>query len=94
MQQRFRRLTRFLTAALFGEITFKDGRVQQHNFNDYRLLRINEAPAIEVYLVQSDAAPGGIGEPGTSAVAPAVTNAIFAATGRRIRKLPVKLTPA
>ncbi len=83
-----------LTAALFGEITFKDGRVQQQNFNDYRLLRINEAPAIKVYLVQSDAAPGGIGEPGTSALAPAVTNAIFAATGRRIRKLPVKPTPA
>ncbi len=79
-----------ITAALFGEITFKDGRVEQHNFNDYRVLRINEAPVIEVHLVPSAAAPGGIGEPGTSAVFPAITNAIFAATGKRIRKLPVK----
>jgi isoquinoline 1-oxidoreductase subunit beta len=81
-----------LTAALFGEITLKGGRVEQHNFNDYRMLRINEAPEIEVYLVNSDAAPGGIGEAGTAALAPALTNAIFTATGRRIRKLPVKLT--
>ena len=78
-----------LTAALFSEITFKNGRVEQSNFNDYRIMRINEAPAIEVYLVASAEAPGGIGEPGTSAVAPALTNAIFAATGKRIRKLPV-----
>ncbi len=79
-----------ITAALWGEITIKDGRVQQHNFNDYRMLRINEAPEIEVHLVQSTEAPGGIGEPGTSVVMPAVANAIFAATGKRIRKLPVK----
>jgi isoquinoline 1-oxidoreductase beta subunit len=78
-----------ITAALFGEITIKDGRVEQNNFNDYRMLRIDEAPVVEVYLVKSDEAPGGIGEPGTSAIAPAVTNAIFAATGKRIRKLPV-----
>jgi isoquinoline 1-oxidoreductase beta subunit len=78
-----------LTAALFSEITLKNGRVEQSNFNDYRIMRINEAPAIEVYLVESAEAPGGIGEPGTSAVAPALTNAIFAATGKRIRKLPV-----
>lgn len=78
-----------LSAALFSEITFKNGRVEQSNFNDYRIMRINEAPAIEVYLVASAEAPGGIGEPGTSAVAPALTNAIFAATGKRIRKLPV-----
>jgi isoquinoline 1-oxidoreductase subunit beta len=78
-----------LTAALFGEITIKDGRVEQHNFNDYRMLRINEAPVIEVHLVKSGEAPGGIGEAGTSAIAPALTNAIFAATGRRIRNLPV-----
>jgi isoquinoline 1-oxidoreductase beta subunit len=78
-----------LTAALFSEITLKDGRVEQSNFNDYRMLRINEAPAVEVYLVNSAEAPGGIGEPGTSALAPALTNAIFAATGKRIRKLPV-----
>ena len=78
-----------LTAALFNEITLKDGRVEQSNFDDYRMLRINEAPAVEVYVVKSAEAPGGIGEPGTSALAPALTNAIFAATGKRIRKLPV-----
>ncbi len=79
-----------ITAALFGEITIKDGRVEQNNFHDYRILGINEAPVVEVYLVKSTEAPGGIGEPGTVAIAPAVTNAIFAATGKRIRKLPVK----
>src|SRR6266571_1099851 len=78
-----------ITAALFGEITIKNGRVEQHNFNDYRMLRINEAPVIDVHPVKSTEPPGGIGEPGTSAVMPAVTNAIFAATGKRIRKLPV-----
>ena len=78
-----------ITAALFGEITIKDGRVEQANFDDYRMLRINEAPLIDVHLVKSTEAPGGVGEPGTSAVMPAVTNAIFAATGKRIRKLPI-----
>lgn len=78
-----------LTAALYGEITLKDGRVEQSNFHDYQMLRINEAPAVEVYLVKSAEAPGGIGEPGTAALAPALMNAIFAATGTRIRKLPV-----
>jgi isoquinoline 1-oxidoreductase beta subunit len=81
-----------LTAALWGEITIKDGRVEQHNFSDYRMLRMHESPAIEVHLVESREAPGGIGEAGTSAIAPAVTNAIFAATGTRVRKLPVKLS--
>ena len=79
-----------LTAAQFGEITLKNGRVEQSNFNDYRALRISEAPMIEVHLVISAEAPGGIGEPGTVGIAPAVANAIFAATGKRIRKLPVK----
>ena len=78
-----------ITAALFGEITIKNGRVEQGNFDDYRMLRINEAPLIEVHLVKSTEAPGGVGEPGTSAVIPAVANAIFAATGERVRKLPI-----
>jgi isoquinoline 1-oxidoreductase subunit beta len=79
-----------LSAALFGEITIKDGRVEQTNFGDYRVLRINEAPRIDVALVKSTEAPGGIGEPGTSCVMPALTNAVFAATGTRLRKLPVR----
>ena len=78
-----------LSAALYGEITIKDGRVEQTNFGDYRVLRIHEAPQIDVTLVKSLERPGGIGEPGTSCVMPALTNAIFAATGKRIRKLPV-----
>jgi len=78
-----------LSAALYGEITLKEGRVEQTNFGDYRVLRINEVPEIHVTLVKSLEAPGGIGEPGTSCVMPALTNAIFAATGKRIRKLPV-----
>ena len=78
-----------LSAALFGEITIKDGRVEQTNFGDYRVLRISEVPQIEVFLVKNLEAPGGIGEPGTSCVMPALTNAIYAASGKRIRKLPV-----
>jgi isoquinoline 1-oxidoreductase beta subunit len=78
-----------ITAALYGEITFKDGRVQQTNFDTYQMLRMNEAPAIEVHIVQNSEPPGGIGEPGTSAIAPAIINAIFAATGKRFRTLPI-----
>jgi isoquinoline 1-oxidoreductase beta subunit len=78
-----------ITAALYGNITIENGRVQQANFDTYRPLRINEAPVIDVHLVSSTQAPGGIGEPGTAAIAPAVANAIFAATGKRLRKLPV-----
>jgi isoquinoline 1-oxidoreductase beta subunit len=78
-----------ITAALHGEITLKEGRVQQSNFDSYQMLRIDEAPAIEVHIVENFEAPGGIGEPGTSAIVPAVSNAIFAATGKRLRKLPV-----
>ncbi len=78
-----------LTAALYGEITIAKGRVQQSNFNNYRMMRIDEAPKIEVYIVPSGEVPGGIGEPGTSIAAPALANAIFAATGVRLRSLPV-----
>jgi isoquinoline 1-oxidoreductase beta subunit len=78
-----------ITAALWGEITLKDGRVEQSNFTDYKMLRINEAPIIEVEVVKSSADPGGIGEPGTTSLAPAVLNAIYAATGVRLRKLPI-----
>jgi isoquinoline 1-oxidoreductase beta subunit len=79
-----------ITAALYGEITLKDGKVEQANFDSYQVLRIDEAPtAIDVHLVQNTEAPGGIGEPGTSAIVPAVANAIFAATGKRLRKMPI-----
>jgi isoquinoline 1-oxidoreductase subunit beta len=81
-----------ITAALYGEITLKDGRVQQTNFDTYQMLRMNEAPAIEVHIVQNSEPPGGMGEPGTSAIVPAVTNAIFAATGKRLRSLPIDTT--
>ncbi len=81
-----------LTAALYGKISLKDGRVEQTNFDTYQILRINEAPAIEIHIVQNSEPPGGMGEAGTSAVAPAVTNAIFAATGKRLRKLPIDTT--
>ncbi len=78
-----------ITAALYGEITLAKGRVLQSNFDTYQMLRIDEAPTIEVYIIDSDAESGGIGEPGTSAIAPAVVNAIFAATGKRLRRLPI-----
>jgi len=78
-----------VSATLHGAITLKDGRVEQSNFHDYRVVRMNEAPVIEIHIVKSGQAPGGMGEPGTSALAPAVTNAIYAATGKRLRKLPV-----
>jgi isoquinoline 1-oxidoreductase beta subunit len=78
-----------ITAALHGKITLKNGRVEQSNFDTYQILRINEAPAIEVHIVQSPQPPGGMGEAGTSAIVPAVANAIFAATGKRLRRLPV-----
>jgi isoquinoline 1-oxidoreductase beta subunit len=77
------------TAALYGEITLKNGRVEQTNFDTYQMLRMNEAPAIEVHIVKSAEPPGGMGETGTSAIVPAVANAIFAATGKRLRKMPV-----
>ena len=78
-----------LTAALYGEITLQGGRVQQSNFTDYPMLHIEEMPVVEVHVVPSDDKQGGIGEPSVGPVAPAVCNAIFAATGKRIRKLPI-----
>ncbi|MGA7868720.1 MAG: molybdopterin cofactor-binding domain-containing protein, partial [Stellaceae bacterium] len=81
-----------ITAALYGEITLKDGRVEQTNFDTYQILRMNEAPAIAVHIVQSFEPPGGMGETGTSAIIPAVANAVFAATGKRLRKLPIDTT--
>jgi isoquinoline 1-oxidoreductase beta subunit len=79
-----------LTAGLFGAITVKDGRVEQSNFHDYRILRMSEAPKIEVEIVKSGEAPGGIGEPGTAGVGAALTNAVFAATGVRVREMPLR----
>ena len=78
-----------LSAALFSEITLREGAIEQSNFHDYRMLRINEAPPVEVHTVKSGEAPGGIGEVGTAIAAPALANAIFAATGVRLRALPV-----
>jgi isoquinoline 1-oxidoreductase beta subunit len=78
-----------LGAALRGEITIDRGRVQQSNFHDYPMLRINEMPAVEVHIVPSTEPPGGVGEPGVPPVAPAVVNVIFAATGRHLRSLPI-----
>jgi len=78
-----------LTAALHGAITLKDGRVEQGNFDTYLPMRIDEVPVIETHLVKSAEAPGGIGEAPTAIVSPAVTNAIFAATGKRVRTLPI-----
>jgi isoquinoline 1-oxidoreductase subunit beta len=78
-----------LSAAMYGEITLRDGRVAQSNFHDYRPLRMDESPVVETHLVKSAEPPGGIGETATAAIAPAVTNAIFAATRHRIRTLPI-----
>jgi isoquinoline 1-oxidoreductase subunit beta len=78
-----------ITAALYGEVTLKNGRIEQTNFDSYQMLRMNEAPAIDVYIAQNFQPPGGMGECGTSAIVPAVANAIFAATGKRLRKMPV-----
>jgi CO/xanthine dehydrogenase Mo-binding subunit len=81
-----------LSAALKSEITLESGRVQQANFNDYQVLRINEAPQIEVHIVSSTERPTGVGEPPVPPLAPAVTNAVFAATGKRVRKLPIRMS--
>jgi len=78
-----------LSAALYGKITIKDGRVEQSNFHDYPVVRMNETPQVEVHIVPSGEKPSGVGEPGTPPVAPAVCNALFALTGKRIRSLPI-----
>ena len=79
-----------LGAALHGEITIEKGRTKQSNFNDFRLLRMSEMPAVDVYFVPSEGEPGGVGEPGVPPIAPAVCNALFKLTGIRVRKLPIK----
>ena len=78
-----------LTAALYGEITIRNGRAVQSNFHDYQLLRIDEMPQVDVHIIDSNEDPGGAGEPALPPVPPAVTNALFALTGTRIRRLPI-----
>jgi isoquinoline 1-oxidoreductase subunit beta len=78
-----------LTAALWGNVTLRGGRVQQRNFNDHRVLRINELPILDVHVIKSDVRPGGVGEAAVPPVAPSICNAIFAATGKRLRTLPI-----
>ncbi len=83
-----------LTAALHGEITLDKGRVQQNNFYDYEMVRMPAAPTVDVHIVPSTEPPGGVGEPGVPPIAPAVANALFALTGERLRRLPLRpLTP-
>src|SRR6185312_788389 len=77
------------TASLYGEITLKNGRVEQTNFDNYQMMRMNETPVIEVYMVKSSEPPGGMGETGTSAIVPAIANAVYAATGKRLHKMPI-----
>ena len=79
-----------LTAALKAEITIENGRIEQSNFHDYPILQMNEMPVVEVHIVDSDEDPTGIGEMGVPPIAPAVANAVFAATGKRIRKVPIR----
>jgi isoquinoline 1-oxidoreductase subunit beta len=79
-----------LTQTLKGEITIDKGRVQQANFDTYDMLRMNEMPKVDVHIVPSDETPTGMGEPAVPPVAPAICNAIFAATGKRIRHLPIR----
>jgi isoquinoline 1-oxidoreductase/isoquinoline 1-oxidoreductase beta subunit len=81
-----------LTAALYGEITIKEGAVVESNFDDYPMLRINETPTIRVEIITSQQPPTGVGEPGLPPIAPAVANAVFAATGQRLRSLPLRIT--
>jgi isoquinoline 1-oxidoreductase beta subunit len=82
------------SAALFQELTFENGRLQQTNFNTFPVMRMNECPVIETYIVESKEKSGGIGEPGVPCAAPAIANALFAATGKRVRRLPIRLSEA
>jgi isoquinoline 1-oxidoreductase beta subunit len=80
-----------LTAALYGQISIEQGRVKESNFHDYEMLRLSESPDIEVVLLESDGAPvGGLGEPATPPISAAVSNALYALTGQRVRELPLK----
>ena len=79
-----------LTAALHGNIELQGGRVNASNFHDYPILRMNEAPSVEVIIVDSEESPTGVGEPGLPPIAPAVANAVFNLTGKRLRSLPLK----
>jgi len=80
-----------LSAALFGKLTFENGAVKESNFHDYPVVRMNHMPKIAVHVIQSGAKMGGIGEPATAPIAPAVANAVFAATKQRLRTLPLRL---
>ena len=82
------------SAALFQEFTFENGRLQQTNFHTFPMMRMNECPEIETHIVENNEKSGGIGEPGVPCTAPAIANAVFAATGKRIRKLPIRMTEA
>jgi isoquinoline 1-oxidoreductase beta subunit len=82
------------SAALFQELTFEGGRLQQTNFNSFPVLRMNESPVFETYIVENNEKSGGIGEPGVPCAAPAIANAIYAATGKRIRRLPIRMSEA
>ena len=79
-----------LTAAVYGEITIEEGKIQQSNFPNYEILKLKHMPEVFTHIMENNEAPGGVGEPGTPPIAPAVTNAIFAATGERVRSLPLK----
>jgi isoquinoline 1-oxidoreductase beta subunit len=78
-----------LSAALFGEITVKEGRTEQSNYSNYDVIKLANMPAVETHIVPSEAPPGGVGEPGTPPIAPAVANALFSLTRKRVRKLPL-----
>ena len=78
-----------LGATIKSEITVKNGQIDQSNYDDYEVLRMNEMPQVDVHIIKNNEEPGGVGEPGLPPIAPAVTNAVFAATGKRIRKLPI-----